>query len=208
MCAVPSTLAAEPVRLNFNVTLGLVKGDMQGVFGEAVRVGDVLHGTLIYDPSAPGSIADPLYATYQPEGSITLDRGRGVSLPLESMNVVDDRWGRGYDTDYLAAGTSSFSASLPGFSWLKLTMEFYGPPGNRTGDALPQTAAELMSTYTLPATFDLQLNEDGVVPPWDDTTHRLAGRMSFGDPAPVPEPATLMLFATGAAGLLARRRRT
>lgn len=60
--AVPQT--AEPVRISFAARVHNVY-DPGNELHEAISVGDLLHGTVTYDPSAPGSHPQPNVARYE-----------------------------------------------------------------------------------------------------------------------------------------------
>jgi hypothetical protein len=199
--------AADPVNLRFDINVLAAHGALEEIFGTPIKVGDVLHGSVTYDPAASDHNPDPLYGSYLPSGQIAILDGAGVTLPLQFVTVIDNQWGGGYPTDYFAAVTEF--DNVPGFSQVTAIAEFYGPPTAQDGDALPATAAAFRAMYFTRGSFQFSANKNGVEPPWDDTTHAFAGTIQFSDtnPAAVPEPATLLLLGTGAIGIAARVRK-
>jgi hypothetical protein len=99
--------------------------------------------------------------------------------------------------------TGALSYGFPGFAVVGAVVFLSAPPGSRQGDRLPQSPAEL-AAYTMGKfVFDAQLvNRPGV-------TQEMSGPLRVRDVStdPVPEPGTLLLVATGVAGIASRRRR-
>ena len=213
MCAAAGLLLAsvppahaDPLRVPFDVIVGSTHGDMASIFGVAVHLGDVIHGSLIYDRDAIGSSPEPGFEAFNPiAGSLALSFGSGLSLPLEIVDVYDDQPGRSpidLDTLAVAATTSSF----PGFESIFMLLEFQGPPESRSTTALPRSVAEI-AAFTTTASFRFEAAEMGVSPPFDASSHEILGRVQLASaPTPVPEPATGALML-GALGILLRTRR-
>lgn len=203
---VPASAAADPVHIDFDVTVRATHGAMDEIFDLPIQAGDVLHGTLAYVPTLADGNPDPIYGGYPASGTIAIHYGSGVELPLQIMTVISSAWGRGYPNDYFAA--ASELGNVPGFSQPFAATEFLGPPGIRATDHLATTASEFRRSYFSGGSFQFSANKNGVEPPWDDTTHALFGTLSLASQATaVPEPATLLLIGTGAIGLAARIRR-
>lgn len=190
--------AADTVRIGFDVNVLAAHGALEEIFGTPIHVGDILHGSFSCDPAVPDHNPDPLYGSYLPLGNVSIGQGSDIILPLQGAIVIDNAWGVGYTTDYFAA--VSEYANLPGFSQALAIAEFYGPPTASDNDALPKTAAAFRAMYFSHGLFQFSANKNGVEPPWDDTTHAFTGTIRFSDtdPAAVPEPASLLLMATGA----------
>ena len=199
---------ADPVYIGFDVTVNALHGNMQDLFDAPIAAGDVLHGTLSFDPAGATDLQpDPLYGVYAVPGQLALDHGTGLAGAIGAIHVIDNQWGVGYPTDYLA--TVAEEIVVPGFYGVFMTAEFYGPPDAATGAPLPGTAAEFLNWFGQRGSFRFAANQDGVPVPWDDTTHALFGtiRLSATPPAPVPEPGTLLLVAGAGAAWLRRRGR-
>jgi len=201
----PGLAAADPVEIRFDINVLGAHGALQEIFGKPISVGDVIHGSLTFDPAAPDFNVDPLYGSYRPSGELAILHGSGVTIQLQGVDVIDNAWGVGYPTDYFAAGTDY--GNVPGFSQALAVAEFYGPPSAQSGDALPASASAFRAMYFTHGAFQFSANKNGVEPPWDDTTHAFSGTLQFTDanPAAVPEPATLVLLATGLIAVVARR---
>lgn len=198
--------AANPVEIRFDINVLGAHGALEEIFGKPIAVGDVIHGSLTYDPAATDHLADPLYGSYRPSGALAILHGSGVTFQLQGVDVIDNAWGVGYPTDYFAAGSEY--GNVVGFSRALATAEFYGPPSAQAGDALPATAAAFRAMYFTHGSFQFSANKNGVEPPWDDTTHAFSGTLQFSDanPAAVPEPATLVLLGTGVLAIVSRAR--
>jgi hypothetical protein len=190
--------SADPVRLDFHITLTSTFGDMAALAGTPLGPGDTIPASLVYDPSAPILRPDDVgFAQYSPAGSLTLGFGPGIVLPLEGMIVVESYFVNGI-LQQAFVGAFGSTSSFPGFDFIRAELEFRG--GDRKGIALPGTAADLFARY--PNGFLRGAAwQTGVNPPFDSGTQEF-----FGTVAPVPEPGTLILSGAGLA-MLARRWR-
>jgi hypothetical protein len=206
--AAPVVAKAEPITIAFDVAVRYVHGDMRDFFGARLAAGDLLHGTFTFDPAgAFDANPDPLSGLYRVAGELRVHgASAGVDAPIDEIQVFDDRQ-IGWPLESLAA--SSDHVTVPGYYGMSMYAEFYGAPGNQTGAPLPRTSAEFLAAYNLPGGFWFSANQNGVEPPWDDTTHRLFGTIdTVREPtAPVPEPGTLLLVAGAAAACFRRCRR-
>jgi hypothetical protein len=190
--------SAEPVRLDFNITLTSTFGDLAALAGVPLAPGDTIPGTLVYDPSAPVLRPDDVgFAQYSPAGSLTLGLGPGIVLPLDGLIVVESYFVNGI-LQQAFVGASGSTSTFPGFDFIRAELEFRG--GDRKGLALPATAGEFLAHY--PNGFlRAAAWQTGVNPPFDMGTQEFVGTI-----APVPEPGTLILSAAGLAILVRRRR--
>jgi hypothetical protein len=189
--------AAEPVRVDFHLTLTSTFGDMSAIGGVPLTAGDRVRGTLVYDSSAPVARPDLGFSEYHPAGSLTLAFGRDAVMPLEGMVVVAAYSVNGFPQPAFVgafAGTQAF----PGFDSIRVELEFRSP--DQSSQALPGSAADLAARY--PAGFLRGAAwQTGVNPPFDSGTQEF-----FGTVTPVPEPGTMLLVGGGVALILRRRR--
>ena len=206
-CLVPQGAQAEPVRLDFEIDVRQVFGNLQEVFGVPIAIGDVVKASLTYDSSTLDLSPGALEGHYRSVGSIAFGGGAGLTLPLESLWVFDETFDpRPQFDDVFAA--FAFTDSWPGFDSLQAELYFRG--GGRTGDALPVGAAEILAAFGSGGGLRFTGWKTGGSPPFDSGTHELGGtvRVLPDVPQPVPEPGSLLLFASGAAALVRRYRQS
>jgi PEP-CTERM motif len=204
LCVPPPNASADPITVNFDVTVRFARGALEDIFGVPIAAGDVIRGSFVYDPSTPDGNVTPDFGFYRGAGeALRLDTGTGLTLPIESYQVFDNAncFPDVCDAFLGVANTLTF----PGFEFIQAVADFRTAAGNHDGDGLPQSLEELATVWA-PGTFILDARALNAPP--DDLTHRFSGTLRLREtPEPVPEPGTLMLIATGAAGLIARRRR-
>jgi len=195
---------ADAVTIMFGLTLTSTHGSLQDLFGVPLSPGDMLHGTFVYDPATARPASDPLYGGYGPVGSITVGAASSVQLPLQGIVVIDDRWDAHPDGfDYF--GTFGQSTSSPGYALLESVLEFNAPTTGLRGSRLAQTAAEFQAAYTAGLFHFSGFAGESA---GEDATHEFFGRVAVTpSAAATPEPGTLLLLATGAVAMAARRRR-
>lgn len=198
--------AVAPLEIPFQIIVGSSQGDMIPLFGADVPVGHTVRGTLTYDVNAAGTPAGSGRIFHPITGSIALDVGSGLRLPLDRMDVYDTIPHQSpFDTDTVAG--FAFTSSFPGFDYIEATLDFQGPPSSRTTDALPRSVDEIAS-FSMKGSFRLLAFQTGKPAPFDDGTQSFVGRLRLADATAVtPEPATLLLVAPFAIGLARRGRR-
>lgn len=194
--------SADPIIVNFDLTVGFAQGQLEDIFGVPIDVGDLLHGSFSYDPAATDRNPFPNFGSYDGSGqTLQVESGTGLTLPIESLFVFDnalcDDDPNGCDTFAAAANTQGF----PGFSVIQIQAGLSAPGNKRQGDTLPQSLDEIASVYG-PGLFTLQALANGS----DDFSHLLDGTLRLRQTSePVPEPSTLLLIGTSA-GLILRSR--
>ena len=202
-CAVVDEARAEPVRIDFEIDVRHAFGDLQELFGAPIAIGDVVRGNLTYETSVPDTAPSPLEGNYRFAGTLTFETSTPLTLPVEDLWVFDETFDPrpGFDDIFSAF---AFTQAVAGFDSLQAELSLRG--GGRTGDALPASAAEVLAVFT-EGGIRFGAFETGGNPPFDMGTHELAGtvRLVADAPEPIPEPATLLLCAGGAAALWRRR---
>jgi hypothetical protein len=187
--------AADPVRLDFYITLTSTFGDLSALHGSPLGPGDRIRGSLVYDPSAPVLRPELPYAEFRPAGSLTLGFGSGIVIPLEGMVVAEPVVINGITQPSMIASSGNLTG-YPGFDSIMAELEFRG---TQSGLTLPPSAAEFLARYPRGYIRGAAWQQ-GVPAPFDSGTQEF-----YGTVAPVPEPATLLLLGGGVAVLLKRR---
>ena len=203
LCGSSQPAWADPFVINFTVTVTETVGALEEPFGVPIRVGDVVRGSFTHDPSAP-EMPPPGTGIYLGAGhTMRIDIGPGLILPIRTYSVLDN----GFcfapgDCDAFSAG--AYTEAFPGFVALFAAAHFLAPAASRHGTALPQSLAEIASIYNR-GEFNLTTHQSRSLGEFE---HGVFGTLALQQtPEPVPEPATLILFGTGVAGLIARRHR-
>jgi hypothetical protein len=203
--------SADPVRLGFEVEVRHTFGDLAALFGAPLGPGDTLRGVLEFDPRAPDRQPDPRYGHYTPDGRISFPltpglivSGLGGADGWIDFHVITAQFQTWLPDPSASMGWAAETYRVPGFDMVGVSAGF---PVNWPTDALPRDAAELLRAVTGAGGFRLMAWQTGVEAPWDGGTHELWGHMRLFDPAPIPEPGTLLLVGSGVAVALRRRRR-
>jgi len=192
--------AADPVRADFTVTVTMAHGDFDTFFGTSIQAGDVLHGTLLYDPTGVPDATDPLIGRYDVPGTLSFGAAARLELALAQIAVIDDRSESdpdGHDSFEAAMRTTTF----PGFGFVDASLQLDSASAGG-GSKLPRSTSDLLARFRRgPFTFF------AFPPGEDDPSHVILGQASLIAAARTPEPASLFLLGSGACLLLFRRRR-
>jgi hypothetical protein len=191
--------SADPIIVNFDVTVGFAQGQFEDIFGVPIAVGDLLHGSFSYDPAATDQSPFPNRGLYDGSGqTLHVDTGTGLALPVDTFSVFDNALcadPNGCDAFAALATTQTF----PGFAVIQVLAGLSAPGNQRQGDTLPQSLDEIASIYN-DGLFTLQ----GLANGSDDFSHVLTGTLRLPQTSePVPEPSTLLLIGP-TAGLILR----
>jgi hypothetical protein len=202
-----SSSAADTIRVNFDVTVRITEGALEDIFGVPVSTGDVVRGSFTIDSKAvdtnPGN---PDFGRYLTTGNfLRIGLGTGLTLPISNWQVSDATSSclpSPVCVDTL--NTGALSHGFPGFALVGAVVFLSAPPASRQGDQLPQKPADL-AVYTL-GNFVFEGQRVNL----PRVTEEMSGPLRVRDVStdPMPEPTTLLLVGTGAAGLASRRRRT
>jgi hypothetical protein len=199
LCVSSRSASADTIRVNFDVAVGITEGAIQDIFGVPVHTGDVLRGSFTINSLAVDTNPRPDFGRYRGTGqSLQIDLGTGLSLPIQNWTVFDFT---SCCADMLQTG--AISRVFPGFDLVGALVFLFAPPESRQGDRLPQSAAELAAYTSGQFVLEARLASRPSV------THEIRGTLRVRDVSsqPIPEPGTLLLIGTGAAGLIASRRR-
>jgi len=190
--------AADPVRADFTVTVTMAHGDFDSLFGTSIHAGDVLNGTLVYDPTGVPDSANALIGRYDVPGTLSFGARTRVELPLAQIAVIDDRSESvpdGHDRFEASGGTTTF----PGFGFAEASLELDAAAAGG-GSKLPRSTSELR------ARFGGGLFTFFAFPPEeDDPSHVVLGQASLIAAEQTPEPMSLLLLGSGACMLVFRR---
>jgi hypothetical protein len=192
--------AADPVRADFTATVTMAHGDFDPFFGTPIQVGNVLQGTLVYDPTGVPDSTNPLIGRYDVPGTLSFGALARVELPLAQVAVIDDRFDDvpdGHDSFEAAVGTTTF----PGFGFVEASLQLDSSAAGG-GSGLPRSTSELLARFERG-----RFTFFAFPPDEDDPSHVVFGQASLIRATQTPEPATLLLLGSGACTLVFRRRR-
>jgi hypothetical protein len=191
----PREVLAAPITFTFTGTVTSIQSARQGIFD----LTQTLSGSYTFDSLSPDLFpADPALGRYSPLvlNSLTFTIGSftggrvGPNLVADRIEVLNSQFDA-YSARWVQVLTGPDGETLlPGFFAILLLADA-GPA--LVSDTLPLTPPTLAEFRV--ATWNLILSPDAT------DFASLAGHLTSLDLAPVPEPATLLLFGTTATGL-------
>jgi hypothetical protein len=198
-CLSSRSASADPIQIQFDVTVTFAHGNLEPFFGVPVAAGNVFSGSFALDPSSPDHNGASNFGFYTGEGEFRLDIGRVLTLPVVNYQVYDNAACADGRCD--AFQVNSLITTFPGFDSVSAAITFLTAPDRRSGDALPRSAAEIAATYTSSQFFFSAIHPQGTI------SFGGVARLRVADPHPVPEPGTWLLMGTALAAMSARRAR-
>lgn len=200
---VPRSAAADPVTITSGFVeisqLTLARGVLQGDAFSMTFGAEALVAPVFYDcfPCSPGTTVN-LGASFngpRAGGSAVVD---GTTYP---QVYFDGMTGTFASPSFVVTGESTFTATQP-FSYTGVVSGYLIDPWV-SGFTEPAFTRVLTGFGTASATFRFVRFDEGPNDVFFSVTNP---RYDFGDAAPVPEPATMLLCGGGTAFLLLRRR--
>jgi PEP-CTERM motif len=194
----PSSASA----FDFSVNVTLAFGPMEALFGRSFQVGDVVSGTVIFDParaSADLRPDDPRQGEYVlPDARISLNVPSGLVLQATDSNLIK---GSAFDNLIDVGDELIFNA---------LEHRCCGAEFVNMDVLWIDNAARALNSDALPTNPDVRsrfrVNQIGLLADIDvGQVERVALFGSMDLRAPVPEPSSLLLIGAGA--VLCRRVR-
>jgi hypothetical protein len=198
--AAPSS--AEPISFAFEFRATEVGPGFSLAFpNEDLQVGDRIVGSVVINSTGPDQLPDPHSALFEPNGSITLPF---IRMPLQVITVSNDiqelpapgEDGVGFSViDYPLTPHNAF-----GEPFVSGILGFVDASGDLlNSDALPSVSTlQRFPRKFFQLTFNAQ-DEDATI--FEETVTRISA------PAPVPEPASIVLLCSGIVGFASLRRR-
>jgi hypothetical protein len=191
-----SLASADPISFSFTTTLTGVSPSAAAVLTTDLHPGDSFVGFVSFEVTGPDETSNPGTAIFPASGSINLPF---VQIPMQFVQVI-------------LAEANPQVGDFVGFA-ARDPRTFPGPfEGLFSVAAFQDPAGTLLTSTDVPDVSVLRRFPGGPFQAFTistDTpfTNLVVGTLTATEtPAPVPEPSTVFLLATGAAGLAVRMR--
>jgi hypothetical protein len=202
-----SPAVAESITVPFTVDVthvfSLTPEIVTQITGGALREGDHIHGSFVFDPDLPNREADVpnTLGLFGPAGSFGLNLTWASPFAPPTFHTADNGFFGGFEP-----GADLFSIASDGRSlsddeaFLLPILSFVDPAGSvLSSAALPRNLAVIRAFPVIEFRMVFSLGEeDGSL---------FVGKGRLDDTSPVPEPAGVILAGTGLLGLIRRIRK-
>jgi len=204
---VASRAVAESITVPFTVEVNhlfsLAPDTVTQITGGALKEGDQIHGTFVFDPDLPNRETDmpETRGSFGPAGSFSLDLNWASAFSPPVFDTLNNGFAGGFDP-----GADLFEMSANGHSLIDEKaslipiLSFIDPAGSvLSSTALPSTLAVVRAFPLIQFRMVFSSGEeDGSL---------FVGQGRLNDTSPVPEPASVLLISTGFVGLIRRLRK-
>jgi hypothetical protein len=198
---------AESITVPFTVDVthvfSLTPEMVTQITGGALKEGDQIHGTFVFDPDLRNQVTDAPRerGLFGPAGSFSLNLPWASAFTPSVFDTLNNGFFGGFEpgADLFAVASNGHSLIDEEASLLPV-LSFVDPAGSvLSSAALPRNLAVLRAFPVIEFRMVFSLGEeDGSL---------FVGKGRLGDASPVPEPAGFILAGTGLVALLRRIRK-